>query len=160
MRVIWSNKDTVRDKCASDILLVVQVKKEISVFKTQRWNMPRSWSHSSYFLDVDFLSVSKYPCPYLEGLLRTKMFFHCFNFMCSLSIRLKKNTYALGQKPHFFFCFLISSHLFIQCVFRCSLLKGRMNTWLKEWLPLKAGISKFSPKLKHKTYLEDKVLYF
>lgn len=27
MRVIWSNKDTIRDKCVSDILLVVQVKK-------------------------------------------------------------------------------------------------------------------------------------
>ena len=52
-----------RDKCATGMLFVVQIKEE-SLSLRLKSNAPRSCSYSDYFLDVDFLSVSEHACPH------------------------------------------------------------------------------------------------
>lgn len=148
----------IRDKFALDILLVVQVKKRsLSSRPKSKYTKKLPWC-SSYFLDVIFW-VSSNIHVFICKTFWKQLFFDCFSFVCSLSIRLKKIT--LQDKKSFSSGVLPSSpvYLYNTCS-TCSLLKEWMNKWMDEWLGLEVDISKSSPKSEHKKFLEKKALYF
>lgn len=127
MRVRWHDVNLRRNKCATGMLSVVQIKEGYFSLRLKS-NALRSWSYSDYFLDVDFLSISKHSCPHSLEVTKGEMLFNGFKFVYALKVRLNKELFRT-ETP----CFLLFCHLYIY-LYNTWSVYSLWKEWMNKWM--------------------------